>query len=169
MIWFAFGTAVLFVFTFLGFVALLPLFFEGEFRRVYNTKKILQSLVVVFILSFALSSLTVFFPTSFWADRIQHAIGGAGVLMLTWYLALKAASISVSRPTFFVLGFLIVTTLGVGYELLEFLGEMTTSFVFQTSQYDTWLDLLSNTVGALVSGAILMQLISEKEKIKNSR
>jgi len=70
---------------------------------------------------------------------------------LTCVLATRDARVNVDRGRFILLALLIVTALGVGNELAELALQSLTKFPFTDSLIDTWLDLLSNTTGALIA------------------
>ncbi len=57
-----------------------------------------------------------------------------------------------------------VMTLGVGNEIIEFLLHNYTGLQFSTAINDTWLDLVSNTVGAVLAGILLSKLIKEHSR-----
>lgn len=59
---------------------------------------------------------------------------------------------------------LIGTALGVANELFEFLLQSTTHLVFSPTVTDTWLDLLSNTIGIGVAVSIFSAFIKTPRK-----
>lgn len=156
---FVVGTAVLFALTYIAAVYGAPRLLNQGTPRVS-----IHSLVSIFILSLALSSFSMVFPEWEFGNRLQHALGGGALVVFLLYRALRDTHIALRPLQFIVLGVLVASTLGVGYELLEFLGEVSTPLSFQTNSYDTWLDLLSNTVGALGAASILAYLLSTERK-----
>lgn len=93
------------------------------------------------------------------SNRLLHALGGGFLGIVTCFLAARDGRAAISRFQFFVFGILVVTALGVGNEIMEFMLQMTTDMIFATGVFDTWLDLVSNTVGALAASAVLLPFI----------
>ena len=94
-------------------------------------------------------------PDTFWANRLQHAFGGGFMALVVYIFALRDSDISLRIFQAVIFGILIVTALGVGNELLELTLQTFTGVQFTHYLTDTWLDLLSNTVGVL-AGAFLL-------------
>ena len=98
------------------------------------------------------------------ANRLLHALGGGALGTLTCYLATKDSKVNITTFQFFIFSFLLVTALGVGNELLEFFLQETTGEIFSNSNIDAWLDLASNTVGALLASAVFVPIFSKLKK-----
>jgi hypothetical protein len=95
--------------------------------------------------------LALVLPNPPWSQTdtfTMHATGGAVATILFFYAAavyrLKFANvwIALAAVYFFVSG------LGVLNEILEFLLD---TFVYEISNYDTWWDLVANTIGGIVA------------------
>ncbi|MBM3204789.1 hypothetical protein FJZ48_02295 [Candidatus Uhrbacteria bacterium] len=69
------------------------------------------------------------------------------------FIAAKDSRVSISKFSFFVFSVLIVTGLGVANEIIEFIGQNYFHYLFAPHINDTWLDLISNTVGIAVGSA----------------
>jgi hypothetical protein len=86
-------------------------------------------------------------PDAELGNRFQHAVGGGVLGVVLCYLVFRDHRIKATRFQFFIWTALIVTALGVGNELLEFVVQSEGSFVFANNVFDTWRDLASNSVG----------------------
>ena len=91
---------------------------------------------------------------------------GGVVAFVMFFLVVRDTRTALTRLQFFILGFLIVTALGVANELLEFFLQQTTGIIFNDDIFDTWLDLFSNTNGALLAGGLLTMLIPRNKAEK---
>jgi glycopeptide antibiotics resistance protein len=92
--------------------------------------------------------------------------GGGFLSLLICFLATRNSKTSLSKFQFFIISSLIVSTMGVANEIIEFLLQNYTNldFTFAQTINDTWLDLISNTIGALL-GAILLTPFVRSRKI----
>lgn len=111
-----------------------------------------------------LSVLAYYISFNFFSDpvlgnRFLHAFGGGFVLFLVINAALEDAKIRLGRLVLFVVGFMIVTLLGLFNEVLEAFLQQHVDFVFAPNLTDTLLDLVSNTIGFVVA-----YLVSLKSK-----
>lgn len=95
------------------------------------------------------------------ANRFLHAIGGGFLAMLICFLAARDSRASMSQFQRISISLLISTFLGVGNEIAEFLLQSITGFPFTDSLTDTWLDLISNTVGAALAALCLTPLFKK--------
>jgi hypothetical protein len=100
------------------------------------------------------------------ANRLLHSIGGGVLAFFIYYFAMTDSNTKVKALQFFTLGVLIVSALGVVNELFELFAATYFHMEFSTNRLDTWLDLLSNTVGLTASGAFLTLLYKSKMRIK---
>ncbi len=108
-------------------------------------------------------------PDLEWSNRFQHAIGGGFLAFFICFRVAHDTHIPIRRLQFFVWGFLVVTTLGVANELVEFFLQTVTSLVFTTRLEDTWLDLLSNSVGTLVAAAVFVPMLTQSLPKRNRK
>jgi hypothetical protein len=97
------------------------------------------------------------------SNRFLHAFGGGFLGFLTCFLAAKDSSVVINKFQFFIFSVLIVIALGVANEILEFLLQNYVGIVFATSVNDTWLDLISNTIGIFIASAIFIPLVRNKK------
>jgi len=134
---------------YLGLYFLMP-FLLGQ-RPASLTRRSLYSIFLIIGLSVLVSCMARSIADPVIANRILHALGGGFLAFLTCVLATRDARVNVDRGRFILLALLIVTALGVGNELAELALQSLTKFPFTDSLIDTWLDLLSNTTGALIA------------------
>jgi len=83
---------------------------------------------------------------------LTYAGGMFGVLLV--HVALSEARIMLTRVQYVAIVIFVTSFLGVGYEIAEFLATMAFGLEFQSVPYDTWYDIVSNTVG-IASAAIV--------------
>src|SRR3989344_3443372 len=126
------------------------------------TKRTIYSLLIIFVSSALGISLSLSINDPEWSNRIMHALGGGFLSFLVCFLVVKDSQLKISRWQFFVFSFLIVSTLGVANEILEFFWQNYGHGLFATHINDTWLDLISNLVGILAASAVLVPRITVK-------
>lgn len=134
---------------YLGLYFLMPFLLSQ--KPAFLTRRSLHSILLIIGLSLLVSYGAAHIPDPVIGNRILHALGGGFLAFLACFLAARDSRIAIHRPQFIILSLMIVTALGVGNELAEFALQSITGFPFTDSLTDTWLDLLSNTTGALVA------------------
>ncbi len=143
---------------------LYPYFFEG--RAVKPTDRSWISIVVIVLAFFAAYSASAVIQDLQLRNRVLHAFGGGFLASLICWLAVRDSRLRIGRFRFFVFTFLLVMTLGVANEIAEYFLQGRTGMVFATDVNDTWLDLLSNAVGALLGWACLTPFVARTEVAK---
>lgn len=148
LIMIAFGMCAAYLFLFYT----LPHFFNQprarlNSRSVYSLIGLLIVSVIAYAISFMISDLEL-------GNRFLHAIGGGFVAALMFYLVAHDTHISLTRFQYFGSSMLVVIALGVLNEHVEFLLQTITPYTFTPHITDTWLDLASNTSGALLGTLI---------------
>lgn len=141
------------------FFRLFPYFFNQP--RPPFSKRSIYSIGIIVALSALAYLISYHIPDIQLGNRFLHAFGGGFLAFLTCWLIVRDTKIKISKFRFFVFSLLIVTALGVGNELLEFFLQTTTGYPFSDSIIDTWLDLTSNTVGALITAVLLTPWLSK--------
>jgi hypothetical protein len=146
---------------------LFPYFFENRLLGTVSLVAAARSLFIMFAL--VLVGYIVVFSISdpVLANRFQHGFCGGFLTFLLCFVAARDSSVNINRFQFFIFSVLVVTTLGVGNEILEYFLHNYTSLVMTTYINDTWLDLISNTVGVLLAGTILTPFLSKNIQVKN--
>lgn len=138
---------------------LLPLFFIGERG---GLARIFPSFAFLFFASIAATALSLSIPDPFLANRALHGLAGGFMAFFACFLAVRDSRLSLTRFQFFVIAALIVTALGVANELVEFVGQAYFGFVFAETITDTWLDLLSNSIGILFGALCFVPFAGKK-------
>lgn len=146
--------AIIYLVLFFG----LPKFFGRPGAKL--DKRSLFSIALIALLSLGFYFISYTIPDLQLANRFLHAFGGGFLAGLTCFLAVRDSRLQLTKFQCFIITFLIVTALGVGNELLEFFFQTTTGEIFSDTTIDTWLDLTSNTVGALLSLACFTPFVS---------
>ena len=136
------------------------LFFRSGFIPWRNVS--FRSIAVLLFTCVAVAILLHFISDTFWNNRFQHALGGGFIAYLVCFLAATDSKVRMSRFQFAILGVLIVTSLGVANEILEFFLQNYLGLLMAASINDTWLDLISNTVGATVGLTIFGMLFKAR-------
>jgi len=95
--------------------------------------------------------------SDFWENRFLHAVAGGAFGVLLVHTALREARVILTKMQYVAIVVPVVSFFGVGYEIAEFLATIIFGFEFQFTRYDTWYDLVSNTVG--IMGATLVGLL----------
>ena len=137
-----------------------PLFFRVNSPS--PGKASLKSILYIVLLSLLIHIISFSITDIALGNRILHAFGGGFLAFLMCWLVVRDTKIQITRFQFFVFSFLIVTALGVGNEILEFIMQSITGTIFAPTILDTWLDLCSNTVGALIAAACFVPAIGRK-------
>jgi len=143
--------------------AIFSLFFDGKLPS-FSLSKSARSLLV--IVSFALGVFAIISSVSDpeLGNRIEHALGGGALASLICFLAVKDTRVSIGRFQFFVFVALIVTSLGVLNEIVEFFLQTHTRIIFSGNALDTWRDLSSNTAGIALALAALSPFVAKRER-----
>jgi len=151
-----------------GLIYIALYFFFPHFfsqRAAKLNKQQLFSIPILIFLSLLMWQVSVSMANQELANRLLHAVGGGVLASLACFLAAKDSRVKITKPQFFILTILIVTALGVANELAEFFLQLTTGEVFAPTIVDTWLDLLSNTLGVLAATMALTLLLNNKKQL----
>lgn len=156
------GFCVVYAFLYL----LFPLFFTGS--RAPANKRSLLSIACIIFIWIGVWHISGQIPDLDWSNRFLHVFGGGFLSSLICFLVVLDSKLSITKFRFFVFSFLIVLSLGVANEILEYFLQEFTSLSFANTANDTWMDLISNTVGALIALVCLAPFIRPAEKGKIS-
>lgn len=139
-----------------GLFFLFPVFFGQPIARL--PRRSLSSMALVLLLYALVLLVMIATPNVALGNRIIHMFGGGFLAFLVCVLAARDAGVAPGKFQFFVFSVLLVTALGVGNEIAEFVLQnyVLKAHLFANSINDTWLDLVSNTLGALVAGALFV-------------
>ncbi len=100
------------------------------------------------------------------SNRVLHVFGGGFLAFFVCFLVVKDLGLRISKFHFAVFSLLVVSALGVANEITEYFLQNYTSLSFATSANDTWMDLMSNSLGAVIGALCLVPFISAKSKIR---
>lgn len=142
-------------------------FFKNEqplFRR-----ESLYSVVLIAFFSILTFIASVIIPDRQLANRFLHAIGGGFLSFLICFLVVRDSKLRLSRFQFFIFSALVVTAMGVANEVLEFFLQNYFHFTFSKTINDTWLDLLSNSVGILIAALLFTPFVGRKKGSDSAR
>lgn len=145
---------ILFLFTF---------FFRNQLPIV--NKHSLQSVFIIVAGSFVTYAISFNIPDPQLSNRILHVLGGGFLSVGICFLVVKDARLFISRFQFFMFSFLVITAMGVGNEIFEFFLQNYSYFIFSTNPNDTWLDLISNTVGIFIGLIFFVPFITKQIKM----
>ncbi len=140
----------------------LAQFFELERPR-FLFAQTARSLLLIFLVACAVFVAMSVVDDRQIANRIEHAFGGGFLAFLVCYLVARDMGRPITRFQFFVLSFLVVTALGVANEILEFFAQNYWGFYVAKTVNDTWLDLISNTIGAFIGAAVFVPMLSTRK------
>lgn len=148
-----------------GFLyVLFPLFFRGHFAAL--TKRSVLSIVCIVLIWIAVWHISGQISDLDWSNRFLHVFGGGFLSFLVCFLVVADSKLAIGKFRFFVFSFLIVLSLGVANEILEYFLQEFTSLSFANTANDTWMDLISNAVGALIAGVGLVPFVRSAEQGK---
>lgn len=138
--------------------AVSVVFFE---QRVFSMRRISAYSIAILAASIVgVFALVALIPDIELGNRFQHAVGGGVLGIVLCYLVFRDQQIKTTRFQFFVWSVLVVTALGVGNELFEFVVQSNTHLVFSDNPFDTWRDMASNTVGIALAAPVATLLRS---------
>lgn len=147
---------------YIGLLYLFSLFFRGPAVRWEHIS--LRSLALIVAWFGGVVYITFILPDLEIGNRILHAFGGGFLVVGMCWLVVRDLDLQLSPLEFFLFSFLVVNTLGVGNEIMEFILQTFSPLSFAQSVNDTWLDLSSNVTGALIANALLIPLFHIKKK-----
>lgn len=148
---------------------LFPFFFDKKGERP-SPKKFTLSFIIIAAATYAVYAIVTGMSDLWLSNRILHIFGGGFSALLVCFLAAKDSGVRITGFQFFFFSFLVVTTLGVCNEVVEFFLQSYFGLQFAGTVEDTWFDLTSNMIGAVLAGALLTPLLSDgKAKRKQDK
>lgn len=124
--------------------------------------KSIFSVILILVLSFVIDYFALSISDFDVSNRLLHAFGGGFLAFFVCFLVVRDSKLKISKFQFFIFSFLSVMTMGIGNEAIEFFAQNYSDFIFAPNINDTWLDLISNTSGALIAGGIFTPLIPKR-------
>ncbi|MCC7432943.1 hypothetical protein IT412_05485 [Candidatus Peregrinibacteria bacterium] len=135
-------------------------FFTGKLTK-YSLES-WKSIVIILVFSLVVNKLALLIVDRELGNRVMHAFGGGFLAFFTCFLVVKNLKLRMNIFPFILFSFLIVMSLGIANELLEFFLQSYSPLIFANSINDTWLDLTSNFIGTIVAIAIFTPFIRNK-------
>jgi hypothetical protein len=146
------------------FYRLYYYFFKNSTPPPITASRSLISLLYIAVTSIAVYIVSYQIPNEQLGNRLIHAIGGGFLTYIIAFLAVKDSRLQINKTRFFIFTFLLVMTLGVFNEIVEFFLQNYFNFQAAPNINDTWLDLISNTVGILLAAAIFTPFLGKSRK-----
>jgi len=140
---------------------LLHYFFSSTMRPV-SAARWLKSGGMILALSLAVYAISMSIEDIETGNRIIHAFGGGFLAYMACYLAARDTGLHVSKIRFFIFCFMLVMTLGIFNEVVEYVMQNHFHFTAAPNVNDTWLDLISNIVGTLIAAIWLTPRLRSK-------
>ncbi len=142
---------------YIGLLFFFPYFFGQKNGGI--TRGSIISFGLLFLLSITAYWIAYSIPDPVLGNRVLHSLGGGFSAFIACWLAIRDSEIRIDRVRFVILSILIVSCLGIANEIMEFMLQSITGVVYADSINDTWLDLISNTVGIVVAAVIFVPFI----------
>lgn len=139
---------------------IFPIFFTN--KTVQTSSRSIFSLGIIFLFSILGYAVAVTITDPELGNRILHGFGGGFMALLVCFLVVKDTNIQIRKFQFFLFSLLVVATLGVANEILEFFLQNYTDLVLAQSINDTWYDLISNSVGSFIAAVLFLPFIDNK-------
>ena len=154
---------IVYPFTYLVLFFLFPYFFGQPPTRV--SWRSVPSVVFIMLLSLLFFAISAAVPDEELSNRMLHVLAGGLTAFLVCFLAMRDSKVKITKFQFIVFGALMVIAMGVANEVVEFFGQNYTTLIFAQNINDTWLDLISNTVGIIIGTICLMPFFKNKDGI----
>lgn len=119
-------------------------------KVIVNPRRIFISLIIIIIFTVISYSFSILIPDVELSNRLLHALGGGFNVVLVTFMAVKSFGINLNLRQFVIISILFICLLGIGNEILEFFMQVFLRFQFATTPIDTWLDLISNSIGGAI-------------------
>ncbi len=136
-------------------IAYLVLFFGIPFFFTHRLAKprlrSLGSMGLILLFYFSVLIICNLIPDPEWSNRILHTFGGGFLIVLVTFLVIQDSDTRINAFQFIVLGISVAALFGSANEMFEFILQNQFGLLFADSVNDTWLDLISNTVGSIVA------------------
>ena len=149
-------------FAYFALAYLFAAFFEKS-APVFGRRSIF-SITCIIVFSLVVYAVSATISDEELSNRILHAFGGGFVSVMVCFFVVRDTRLTISRFQFFIFSLLVVTAMGVANEIFEFFLQNYFHFVVTRSVDDTWLDLISNLVGALIAAMPFTALVLTKKK-----
>lgn len=146
-----------------GAVIFLLTHFFGKPMHMF-VKENVRSLFYIAGASLVINTISFLIKDPDFSNRILHMMGGGFMGFFVCVRAVKDSTLSISRFQFLTLSMLLVTAMGVGNEILEFFLQNYFYLISSQNPFDTWLDLISNTLGIITGALVFTPFLNLKRK-----
>ena len=136
-------------------------FFKNSNPPPPSPQRTFTSLLLVVLISFTVYVLSFSIQSIEFGNRIIHSMGGGFLGTILCFMVVRDSRLKIDKIRFLILTFLVVTTLGVFNEIIEFFLQNNFSFTAAPNVNDTWLDLISNTVGIILASICLLPFLNK--------
>lgn len=138
---------------------IFSLFFKNAFtplprRSIFSIACIVLFSLLTYMVTFSVPDLEL-------SNRILHTFGGGFLAFMVCFLVAKDGKLPIGKFQFFLFSFMMVITLGVVNETMELFLQYNFGLPFARNVSDTWFDLLSNTVGALLASVCFVPFVKK--------
>ncbi len=137
-------------------------FFKNTITPLTHTS--VYSILYIIVFSFFVFLVSSVVPNYELSNRILHIFGGGFLSFMVCFLVVRDSRLSIRRFQFFVFSFFVVTLLGVINEIIEFFFQNYYGIIFAFGIFDTWLDLVSNGIGALIASFCFVPFIKNSQE-----
>lgn len=127
--------------------------------RAFVTSRIVLDLLGIFAVSLVGYIVAFSITDIFWSNRFLHGFGGGFMAVFVCYFAARQGLPQITKLQFASFAILIATTLGVGNEIMEFVLQHYGGIIFAEHVEDTWLDLVSNSIGIIIGIMLLTPFV----------
>ncbi len=140
--------------------AYLMLFFGISFFFTNHLPKLnldsLKSVTFILLFYFGVLVMSSLISDPEWSNRTLHTFGGGFLIVLVTFFAIKDSGTKINVFQFIIIGISIAALFGIANEIFEFILQNYFGFIFADSINDTWLDLISNSIGSILASVFIV-------------
>lgn len=141
---------------------LLSAFLQVFFQKSIQVRPKWSHIVIILCVLILMLVWVSIIPDPEWWNRFQHAFWWGFLIVLIFYLSTKNSGVILTKFQFLSLWMLLATMFWVVNEIIEYFMQAHLNMVFSTQLYDTWLDLIANTIWASFGVSIFASLLPKK-------
>jgi len=139
---------------------IFTVFFSAEKARISIAS--IRSVVIILVISVLGYIITFKITDLELGNRVLHIVVGGFLVTLICFLVVKDGGFQINKLQFFIFSLFVVTAFGVFNEHIEYFLQTYVRVLFYSNPRDTWLDLLSNSIGIISANIILLPFINRK-------
>jgi hypothetical protein len=153
------GLSIAYCIAYLALFFGISFFFNNRFSRLGIRS--VRSIVLIVLLYFGALVASGLVSDPDWSNRILHTFGGGFLIVVAAAMAAVDSGIKLKAFQFIVVALSVGALFGVVNEIVEYILQTHFGFVFTSSVSDTWLDLISNTIGSALAGVLLAPFVKK--------